>query len=64
MGEKTIPIHPELLKWLNANYPERCPDIGMSEREIWMASGARHLVRRLQSLADRQNREDVTPVKL
>ena len=64
MGEKTIPIHPDLLRWLDTNYPERCPDLGMSEREIFAATGARQLVRRLHALAQRQDRDNVTPVTL
>ena len=40
---------PEFIEWLDNLYPERCPDINDSEREIWMKAGERRLVRSLIS---------------
>ena len=38
-------ISKELIDYLEATVPERCPSITMSEREIWMYAGTRRLVR-------------------
>lgn len=37
----------DLIDQLDKLYPEACPDPSMSERDIWMAVGARKLVRGL-----------------
>jgi len=37
----------DLIEKLDEMYPEKCPDITDSEREIWMYAGAREVVRRL-----------------
>lgn len=37
----------ELVKRLDAIYPERTPTPDLSERELWMRAGERRLVRRL-----------------
>ena len=44
---KCPPISKELLDYLEATVPEKCPSITMSEREIWMYVGTRKLVRGL-----------------
>jgi len=48
------PLDPALIGWLDAAYPERCPRSHMSERDIWMEAGARHLINRLISLHNKQ----------
>lgn len=37
----------ELIDQLDNSYPERCPDLQQSEREIWMYAGSRQLVKHL-----------------
>lgn len=49
-------ISPELIKALDALYPERCPDPQWPDREIWMRVGERRVVRALQRIFDEQNR--------
>ena len=49
-------ISPELIKALDALYPERCPEPQWSDREIWMRVGERRVVRTLQRIFDEQNR--------
>jgi hypothetical protein len=34
----------EIIQWLDAQYPDRCPKLEMSEREIWIAVGERKVV--------------------
>lgn len=41
------PLTKELIAYLEATVPERCPDPRVSDREIWMYAGKRELVRGL-----------------
>ena len=51
MDYSVLPLHdiPALIEWLNALYPEKCPDPKHTEREIWMKAGERRLVNTLIS---------------
>lgn len=49
------PIPPELLEWLNAQYPEFCPNPDDAERIVWMKAGARQAVRHLNRVFEEQN---------
>lgn len=40
----------DLIRLLDEAYPERCPDPKASDRDIWIAVGARQVVRFLLSL--------------
>ena len=52
------PIDEALLKQLDQVYPESCPDPSLSDREIWMAVGARQVVRMLRAVyLEQQNYE-------
>jgi hypothetical protein len=43
-----FPLYSEdLLKDLEERFPARCPDITMSDREIWMYAGKRAVVEHL-----------------
>jgi hypothetical protein len=44
------PIEEALIKKLEEVLPERCPDIGASDREIWSYVGSRSVVRMLRSV--------------
>lgn len=44
----TIPVLSyDLIQALDKDFPERCPDPALPEREIWMQAGERRLVRML-----------------
>tara|TARA_R100000995_G_scaffold63736_1_gene32995 strand:+ start:316 stop:513 length:198 start_codon:yes stop_codon:yes gene_type:complete len=48
---KQISTIPEdLLRDLNLRFPERCPDLGHSESEIWYMSGQRSVIRLLNQV--------------
>lgn len=57
MDDLYPPIDEALLKRLDEVYPESCPDPAASEREIWMAVGARQVVRMLWSVYLEQQNE-------
>lgn len=48
-------IPKDLLDALDKKFPERCPDIGMSDREIWVMVGQRKVIRHLMTIFDQQN---------
>ena len=56
MQEKNFPVIPKLLlDELNVRYPERCAEIDWPEREIWIKSGERRVIRFLNEMYKRQN---------
>lgn len=58
MDDLFPPIDEALVKKLDEVYPESCPDPAVSEREIWMAVGARQVVRMLRAVYLEQQNED------
>lgn len=52
MDDDTLwpPIDEALLKKLEEVYPERCPEIDASDREIWMYVGRCAVVRMLRAV--------------
>ena len=52
------PIDEALVNKLDELYPEKCPDITASDREIWMYAGARSMVRMLRAVYLEQQQED------
>jgi hypothetical protein len=52
--QQVPPIPADVIDWLDRLYPEKCPDPKDAEREIWMKSGERRLVRRLRLELQRQ----------
>ena len=48
------PLSPELIQALDKRYPERCPEIGWSDREVWRRVGQREVVRFLTEELKRQ----------
>ena len=58
MDDLYPPIDEALLKRLDEVYPESCADPAASEREIWMAVGARQVVRMLRAVYLEQQNED------
>ena len=37
-------LSPELLRELDKLYPDKCPDLSMTDREVWVAVGNRQVV--------------------
>jgi hypothetical protein len=58
MDDLFPPIDEALVKKLDEVYPESCPDPALSDREIWMAVGARQVVRMLRAVYLEQQNED------
>lgn len=48
------PLDAITIQYLDRTYPERSPDPGDSEREVWMKAGERRLVRHLLNLLKKQ----------
>ena len=44
-----------LLEQLEYLYPDRCPQVSSSEREVWLATGAVQVVRLLRHHYEKQN---------
>jgi len=57
MDDLYPPLDEALLKKLDEVYPESCPDPAASDREIWMAVGARQVVRMLWAVYLEQQNE-------
>jgi hypothetical protein len=49
------PVPLSLLVRLDALIPEKCPDLGMSERDIFHYAGQRSLIRTLWQIHNEQN---------
>jgi hypothetical protein len=47
-------VSAELLTFLKTVFPDQCPDIRMSDREVWMAAGAAKVVRKLALMHEEQ----------
>lgn len=51
-----LPVIPlELLEALDERFPERCPDLNWSEREVWARAGERRVIRLLKRAYEKQN---------
>lgn len=48
----------EIVAYLDRIYPNMCPRPADSEREIWMAVGARLVVAHMETLLERQHEVD------
>lgn len=44
-----------IVEWLEKLFPDCCPDLSDSEREVWAAVGAARVVRRVRSAFNEQN---------
>ena len=52
------PVDEAVVKKLEELYPEKCPDISASDREIWVYVGSRMVVRMLRAVYLEQQQED------
>ena len=56
MNEAPFPDVPDtLIKELDRRFPERCPDMKWTDREVWFNAGARSIVRFLIEQQKRHN---------
>lgn len=53
-GPKQPAIDAALLEWLDVHFPDKCPRISDTDREIWGAVGARKVIDHLKSLHQSQ----------
>jgi len=60
MDDDTLwpPIDEALLKKLEEVFPEKCPSLDSSDREIWVYVGSRSVVRMLRAVYLEQQQED------
>lgn len=59
--EDLPPIPKKLIDTLEELIPERCPNLSLSDREIWFYAGKRELVRILKQNYDHQNETILAP---
>jgi hypothetical protein len=52
------PVDEALVKKLEELFPEKCPDITATDREIWTYVGSRSVVRMLRAVYLEQQQED------
>ena len=58
MADKPIPpISKALVSYLQDLFPDRCPDEGMTDREVWIAAGAAKVVRKLSHEHEAQTKK-------
>lgn len=50
-------IDDAILEYLDTLYPDRAPDLKMSDREVWMRAGAVDVVRTLKRIRTEQEDE-------
>ena len=55
--DKCPPIPENLLNFLNRRFPEKCPDLDDSDREIWARTGERRVIRFLKRQFDLQQKD-------
>jgi hypothetical protein len=54
VSDRTPHVELRLVEWVAELFPNRVPNEGDSEREIWMAVGAQKVVRKLANVAQIQ----------
>ena len=58
--ERPPTISEALIRYLDRQFPDRCPPLSLSEREVWAATGSRSVVEHLKMLYDEQNQRTLT----
>jgi hypothetical protein len=53
-NEKTPYVPEALVDWLDARFPDRCPDPSDSDRAIWMKAGALSVVDAMRAVVRQQ----------
>lgn len=54
MASKKPLITRDLIEYLEALYPDKCPDVMTPERDIWMDAGSARVVRHLKACLKEQ----------
>ena len=49
------PISKQVLDYIDKRFPERCPDINDTDREIWVKTGNRAVFHHLKAVFNYQN---------
>lgn len=56
MADQKAPfVDPKVVAWLATLFPDRCPRLTDSEREIWMAVGAQGVIKKLSATVKAQS---------
>jgi len=53
--DKIPPLSHDLIELLDADYPDRCPHIEDTDREIWFNAGQRSVINRLLALRKQED---------
>lgn len=53
--EKFPLISDDLIKALDSLFPDKAPDLSMTEKEVWFKAGSVDVVRRLKEIKKRQD---------
>lgn len=56
-------VTPELVRFLDAAHPNRCPDPSWTDREVWMAAGAARVIDGLKAALEAQREADTNVIK-
>lgn len=54
------PVTKELVDWVEKTFPDRCPDAGMTDREVWLAAGAAKVARKLRQIHEELLERSIT----
>jgi hypothetical protein len=50
------PLDQATIEWLDTIFPDRCPKPSETDRQIWMASGARGVIEKMRAVLAAQTR--------
>ena len=50
-SDRHPPVSPLLVDHLATLYPDKVPDLGMTDREVWIAVGRQDVIRKLRQMA-------------
>lgn len=59
MADKIPYIDVGLLRFLEQSYPDRCPDLDTTDRELWFHCGAVSVVKHLRRLHEDQHEKEL-----
>jgi hypothetical protein len=51
-----------IIEWLEAVFPDRCPDPSFSDRQVWMAVGEQRVIRKLRAELEKQQENSLRHV--
>ena len=54
------PITQELIDYLDDKFPDKCPRITFTDRQIWVAAGSSDVVKHLRRVKDEQEENILT----